>query len=140
MKDKVFLDTNIILYQFSNDLFKKNRAIDILDEATKSSQYTISYQVIQEFSNVALNKNKGYFSTNELKIYIKDILLPLCKFYPGPNFYIDSLKLKEKYRYGYYDTLIIAAALDLKCTKLFSEDLQANQKIESLEIINPFKK
>ncbi|TGM46370.1 PIN domain-containing protein [Leptospira vanthielii] len=140
MKDKVFLDTNIILYQFSNDTSKKNRAIDILDEATKSSKYTISYQVIQEFSNVALNKNKGYFSTNELKTYIKDILMPLCKFYPGPSFYIDSLKLKEKYRYAYYDTLIIAAALDLKCTKLFSEDLQGNQKIESLEIINPFKK
>ncbi|TGL87345.1 PIN domain-containing protein [Leptospira congkakensis] len=139
MKDKFFLDTNIILYQFSSDIQKKNRAIDILDEATNSNKFTISYQVIQEFSNVALNKNKGYFSIKELKTYIEDILIPLCKFFPDPSFYIDSLKVKEKYKFSYYDSLIINAALELKCSKLYSEDLQANQKIENLEIINPFR-
>jgi len=139
MKDTIFLDTNIILYQFSNESFKKNKAIDILEEATKSSQYTISYQVIQEFSNVALKKNKEYFSIKELKAYIKDILMPMCKFFPDPSFYIDSLSIKEKYNFSYYDTLIIKAAIGLKCSKLFSEDFQANQKIESLEVVNPFK-
>ncbi len=139
MKDKIFLDTNIILYQFSSDIQKKNMSVDILDKAMQSSSYTISYQVIQEFSNVALNKIKGYFSINELKTYIKDILVPLCKFYPDPNFYLNSLKIKEKYKFSYYDSLIINAALELKCSKLFSEDLKANQKIEKLEIINPYK-
>ncbi|MCZ8343564.1 MAG: PIN domain-containing protein [Leptospira sp.] len=139
MKDKIFLDTNIILYQFSSDIQKKNMSVDTLDKAMQSSNYTISYQVIQEFSNVALNKIKGYFSINELKTYIKDILVPLCKFYPDPNFYLNSLKIKEKYKFSYYDSLIINAALELKCSKLFSEDLKANQKIEKLEIINPYK-
>ncbi|TGM87816.1 PIN domain-containing protein [Leptospira bouyouniensis] len=94
---------------------------------------------MQEFSNVALRKGNEYFSTKEVKSYVEDILNPLCKFFPHPSFYIDSLKIKEKYKFSYYDSLIINAALELKCTKIFSEDFQANQKIETLEIINPFK-
>ncbi|TGK87886.1 hypothetical protein EHQ24_01345 [Leptospira noumeaensis] len=102
MKDKIFLDTNIILYQFSSDTQKKNKA-------------------------------------KELRTYIEVILIPLCKFFPDPSFYIDSLNIKEKYKISYYDSLIINAALKLKCSKLYSEYLQANQKIENLEIINPFR-
>ncbi|MCC5816592.1 MAG: PIN domain-containing protein [Leptospira sp.] len=101
MKDKIFLDTNIILYQFSEDKKKKKIAIDIVAEAVKTSNYVISYQVIQEFSNVALNKNKEYFSINELKSYLNDILFPLCKYYPSPDFYLKSLVLKNKFKYSY---------------------------------------
>jgi predicted nucleic acid-binding protein len=138
MKDKIFLDTNILIYQFSSDEFKKNIAIGILEESFKSSNYVISYQVIQEFSNIAINKNKPYFSHSELKHYIEDILIPLCKFYPSPNFYLESLNLKSKYNFSYYDTLIIKAALEMNCKYLYSEDFQHNQKISSLKIINPF--
>ena len=63
MKDKIFLDTNIILYQFSSDRKKKDSAINILDEAIKSNSYVISYQVIQEFSKIVLNKKNNYFKT-----------------------------------------------------------------------------
>ena len=139
MKDKIFLDTNIILYQFGEDKKKKKIAINILSDAIKSSNYVISYQVIQEFSNVALNKNKEYFSVSELKTYLNDILIPLCKHYPSPDFYLSSLILKNKYKYSYYDTLIINAALELKCNFLYTEDLQENQKLDKLRVINPFK-
>ena len=48
--------------------------------------------------------------------------------------------IRLKYKYSYYDSLIIAAALESKCTVLYSEDMQHDQIIEStLQIINPFK-
>ena len=50
-----------------------------------------------------------------------------------------GLDVHEKYQYSFYDSLIIASALENECSILYSEDLQHNQKIEkSLTIINPF--
>ncbi len=39
-----------------------------------------------------------------------------------------------------YDSLIVASAINANCKILFSEDMQHTQVIDSLEIINPFKK
>ena len=51
-----------------------------------------------------------------------------------------SMKICSKYFYSYYDSLIIASALENGCSILYSEDLHRNQKIENtLTIINPFK-
>jgi predicted nucleic acid-binding protein len=51
-----------------------------------------------------------------------------------------ALDLKERYAYSYYDSLILAAAIESGCPKIFSEDMSNRQIIENtLEIINPFK-
>lgn len=122
MSDKIFLDTNILLYQFGEDENKRTKAIDILDRAVRSDNYVISHQVIQEFSNVAPNEKKKYFSVQELKNYLQDILIPLCKFYPSGDFYLEGLRIKNKYKYGFYDSLIIMAAVRLGCSQIYSED------------------
>jgi len=44
----------------------------------------------------------------------------------------------NKWQFSFYDSLIIAAALQAKCNVLYSEDLQHNQKVHSLTILNPF--
>ena len=50
-----------------------------------------------------------------------------------------AIALSERYKYSYYDSLIIAAALDSKCSILYTEDMHHNQLIEKkLRIINPF--
>jgi len=51
----------------------------------------------------------------------------------------ESWKIKLKYKYSIYDSLIIASALEADCSFLYSEDLQHNQLIsKKLRIINPF--
>jgi predicted nucleic acid-binding protein len=50
-----------------------------------------------------------------------------------------ALDLQTRYRYGFYDSLVIAAALDAGCTRLYSEDLQDGQRIEGLTVENPFR-
>ncbi|PJZ76496.1 PIN domain-containing protein [Leptospira neocaledonica] len=139
MSARIFLDTNILLYQFGEDGDKRAKAIDILDQAVKTDNYVISYQVIQEFSNVALNEKRKYFSVQELKSYLQDILIPLCKFYPSSDFYLEGLRIKNKYKYCFYDSLILAAAIRLGCSHIYSEDLHSDQKFEGLQIQNPFK-
>ena len=52
---------------------------------------------------------------------------------------ITASDIRRRYKYSYYDSLIISAALKGNCTVLFSEDMQHKQIIENrLTIINPF--
>ena len=51
-----------------------------------------------------------------------------------------SAEIRKKYRISYWDSLIIASALQNNCTILYTEDMQHTQIIEdSFTIINPFK-
>jgi len=135
MKDKYFIDTNILLYLCSTDYNKIEKISKLLDNSLSTK--TISIQVLKEFVNVSYKK-KLY---NELEL--KDLLLLFINSYSiQTNDYktiIQSIELKEKYKFSFYDCLIISSALQSNCTILLSEDLQHNQLIEnSLTIINPF--
>ena len=48
--------------------------------------------------------------------------------------------IRDEYNISYYDSLILSSAINLKCSILYSEDMQHNQKIENLTIVNPFEK
>ncbi|WP_353640740.1 PIN domain-containing protein [Desulfonauticus submarinus] len=51
-----------------------------------------------------------------------------------------SWEIKEKYKFSYWDSLIVASALENNCSILYTEDMQDGQIIEKkLEIVNPFK-
>jgi predicted nucleic acid-binding protein len=50
-----------------------------------------------------------------------------------------AIQIHTKYQYSYYDSLIIASALENDCTILNTEDMQTGQVIEgTLTIVNPF--
>lgn len=132
MKDKVFIDTNILLYLLSNDKAKKIVSKEIL-----KSNHNISTQVLNEFSNISLKKfNLSGFDIIEA---IKKISEKTTVFIFNEETIIDAINLKEKYKLQYYDSLILATALENGCTVLYSEDMQHDQIIENqLKIINPF--
>ena len=72
------------------------------------------------------------------KDLLQQVLVPLWRVSPSPALYDRALDLQERYCYGVYASLIIAAALDAGRTELYSEDLQHVQRIEGLTIKSPF--
>ena len=140
MKDaKFFLDTNIIAYTFDQDDPQKQTVAQILLEEALRGKGCISYQVIQEFFNIALRKFNPAMSTEQAQQYLQTTLFYLCQYYPDENLYRRALSIQNRWRFSWYDSLIITAALELDCKILYSEDLQHKQEIETLMIINPFK-
>lgn len=136
MPDKVFFDTNIILYAYSEDEVEKQiiaqRLLEQADEAA-----LISKQVINEITNILFKKFK--LTANA----IESVLLELNAVFIIADFsittQIKAIWLKEKYNLQFYDALIIATALEQNCTLLYSEDMQHKQVIDStLTVINPF--
>ncbi|KAA3611303.1 MAG: PIN domain-containing protein [Calditrichaeota bacterium] len=139
MKDKAFLDTNIIVYSFDkNNTDKKEIAINLISNSLKNESGCISFQVVQEFLNVALRRFNPAFSIEQSQQYLSVVLDPLCEIYPSFDLYRNTLEIKERWKYSFYDSLIITAALYSNCKILYSEDLQHEQKIQDLQILNPF--
>lgn len=135
---KYFLDTNIIAYTFDSTAPKKQKIAQQLLENALRNEGIISYQVIQEFINLALRKFSPPMSNGQALHYMQTVLLPICDYYPLDNFYQRGLDIHERWRFSWYDSLIITAALESDCDVLYSEDMQHGQKIETLTIWNPF--
>lgn len=132
MNDKFFVDTNVFLYLLSNDINKKTIAKKIL-----ASNLHISTQVINEFSNISLKKFK--LSTSNTKELLSKLIEKTTIFIFTEKTIFYALDLKEKYQFQFYDSLILASALENQCNILYSEDMQHNQIIEKqLTIVNPF--
>ena len=139
MKDKFFIDTNIFVYSFdSTDPGKQETAHGLIKTALKHETGCISFQVMQEFLNVASKKFDPPLKLHDLPHYLTNFLVPLCQVYASAALYLKALEISERWQYSFYDSLIIGAALRAEASILFTEDLQHGQKIQSLSIVNPF--
>jgi predicted nucleic acid-binding protein len=139
MSDRFFIDTNIFVYTFDHrSLSKRARASTLIEEALSTGNGVISYQVVQEFLNVAGRKFHPPLTPRDQRLYLDSVLEPLCEVFAGIDLYRRGIDISSRYGYSLYDALIIAAALQAECRTLYTEDLQSGQTIESLTITNPF--
>lgn len=134
---KCFLDTNLLIYAWDNtEQSKKNLIIPFLNYVKEKSFPVISTQTLGEFFNVAVKKiglteEQGYVICEE---YSK--LFPVYEI--STENVLHAMKISKETQYSYWDSLIIAMAIDTGCSVLYSEDLINGQEIEGLKIINPF--
>ncbi len=139
MSDRFFLDTNIFVYSFDRTaVAKSRRATQLIRTALKTQKGTISYQVVQEFLNVALQRFAQPMKVDEAEQYYSTTLRPLLSIHSSPALYLDALHLQSQYRLSWYDSLIVAAARQAQCQILMTEDLQHGQQFGDLRIENPF--
>jgi predicted nucleic acid-binding protein len=139
MSGRFFLDTNIFVYAFdTNAPSKAKKAGDLIRRAADTGEGIISYQVVQEFFSVAFRRFTQPMSEAEAEQYLITVLRPLLAVHSSPAIYFEALRIREKHRISWYDSLIVAAALEGRCEKLYSEDLQPGRKLEGLRIENPF--
>jgi len=136
MNDKVFIDSNIILYAYSRTEPSRREVANALIFSTPDA--LISTQVINEVTNILYKKfrldSKG----------IEAVIDEIAGVFSIVNFTLETQKyaihIKERYQLQYYDSLILATALEHGCRILYSEDMQHNQLIEGrLRIVNPFR-
>lgn len=135
MNDKCFFDTNMLVYLYSQDESSKQ---NIANELIKNNIPIISTQVLTELSNVLRKKFKCEYG--QIQSVISQIINACQVSVIQAENVITALQIAEKYRYSFYDSLIIAVALSNECSILYTEDLQNQQVIDKkLTIVNPFK-
>jgi len=132
----VFLDSNIFIYMFDEvDQRKRHIAEELVNLQIGRATGTISFQVVQETLNVVNRDTESEEAVRFLQLF----MLPLWKIMPSQALYEKGLELQHRYRYSFYDSLIITAALEAECETLYSEDFQDGQKINGLTIRDPFR-
>lgn len=132
------LDTNVVVYMFDDvDAVKRDRARQLVGNAIASGEGVISYQVVQEALNVFARK-LGATAGQQLEIF-DNVLSSLWRIHPTADLYRRAVAISQRYRYRFYDSLMIAAALEYGCDLLYSEDLRDGQVIDTVTIRNPFR-
>jgi predicted nucleic acid-binding protein len=95
-------------------------------------------QAHSELCNCCCNTEDGQQDKSVDDVISCTFLSPLLRIYPSILLYKRGLIIQSRYQFSFYDSLIIAAALEVGCTTLYSEDLQHGQQIEQLIVKNPF--
>jgi predicted nucleic acid-binding protein len=140
MSGRFFLDTNIFVYAFDAKApAKAKKAAQLIKQAADTGEGIVSYQVVQEFFNVAFRRFAQAMSGAEAEQYLITVFRPLLAIHSSPAIYVEGLRIAGKYRFAWYDSLIVAGALEGKCETLYSEDFQHRRVIEGLRIENPFR-
>jgi predicted nucleic acid-binding protein len=138
MKDNCFVDTNVLIYAYDSHFpQKQDKAKELIFELLRSKKGIVSTQVLSEFFVTVTQKVKEPLSVSQAK---EEILL-FSRFQvievdtPMVVFAID---LTSRWKFSYWDGLILAAAERAECSVLYSEDFNEGQKYGSVKVNNVF--
>src|SRR5579863_8793941 len=120
MNDRFFLDTNVFVYSFdARAPLKARRARQLIRRAVETRKGIVSYQVAQEFFNVALRRFAQPMTVAEAEQYLATVFRPLLAVHSSPALYGEALRLSDRYRLSWYDALILAGAMEAECSVLY---------------------
>ena len=128
---KPFIDSNVVLYLFSSDTVKADRAESLLQ-----SGCLISVQVLNEVASVCLRKLKMTWEDVDA---VLETLKTTCEVLPVTlTTHEKAVGLAKRFQISFYDANIVATAILCGADTLFSEDMQNGMSMESVTVVNPF--
>jgi len=137
-EDRIFIDTNILVYAHDVDAGSKQRkAQNILAELWNKRTGVMSVQVLQEFYVTVTRKVLRPLPAKKVRDIIRDYLNWYIEII-DPQSVLVASRIEENYRISFGDALIVTAASRANAAKILSEDFQSGQVIEGILIENPF--
>src|SRR5215472_14821682 len=111
MSGRFFLDTNIFVYSFDTASPKKAaQSAKLIRSAIETRGGVVSYQVVQEFFNVALRRFRKPMGSADAEQYLSTTFRPLLSVHSSPALYGEALRIGARFRLAWYDSLIVASA------------------------------
>jgi len=136
MKERSFIDTNILVYTDDADSPEKSRlAVDLVENAMRTNLGVISTQVLQEYFVAATRKLgvDGVIAKRRMLLISRMNVVQIT-----PEDVLSAIDLHLLHTLSFWDALIVHAARKADCSLLYSEDLNHNQIIDGIRIQNPF--
>ena len=138
MTDKVFVDTNILVYAHDLDAGNKHdQAAEIVSQVWESRNGVLSTQVLQEFYVTLTRKVSSTLS----KLEARKLLQKYSHWHvvlTDPSIIIQASEIEESNNISFWDALIVSAAYSQNVPTILTEDLNHGQIIEGIFIENPF--
>jgi predicted nucleic acid-binding protein len=137
MSAKTFVDTNVLIYAHDVDAKEKHeKARSVLRELWSDRTGALSVQVLQEFYVNVTRKISRPLSKQAARLIVNSYAIWCVE--TAPSDVSAAFQIEDESRIGFWDALIVAAALKIGATRILSEDLNARQRIAGVRIENPF--
>lgn len=138
MKERVFLDTNVLVYLFdADDPIKQRRAQDLLSNGQLRAQVILSTQVLQEFYVSVTQKLATPLDPDTAFRAVQDLtVFPIVQL--DSDLILLAIQRSRKAKVSFWDALILEAAMVAGAILLYSEDFQDGAVFGKLRIVNPF--
>jgi len=138
MIDKVFVDSNILIYAHDLDAgVRQQRAADCLKQLWEARNGRLSTQVLQEFYVNVTQKIKLPLSRSAAREVVRNYT-PWVQSLITPGTVLRASEIGEAWQLSFWDSMILAAAEQNQAAQLFSEDMSHGQIIAGIKIVNPF--
>jgi predicted nucleic acid-binding protein len=139
MKERIFLDTNVLVYLFdTDDSTKQHRVRDLLSSSELRAQVILSTQVLQEFYVSVTRKLATPLDLDTAFQAVQDLTaFPIVQI--DPSLILLAIQRSSKAKVSFWDALIVEAALVAGATLLYSEDFQDGAVFGALRVKNPFR-
>ena len=133
-----FIDTNVLVYAHDKSAgVKHNKAQGLLRRLWQDRSGYLSVQVLQEFYTVVTRKIPQPMSGPEALEVVHD-LATWTVHAPDGSDVESAIRLHQSLQLSFWDAMVVHSALRLHCSTLWSEDLPDGQRIEQLQVRNPF--
>jgi predicted nucleic acid-binding protein len=137
MSDKTFVDSNVLIYAHDVDAGKKRAtAARALEELWSSRLGVLSLQVLQEFYVNVTRKISTPLLRETARAVVGTYAVWCVETTPAEL--STAFRIEDEARIGFWDALIVAAALKAGADRILSEDLSRGQRIRGIRIENPF--
>ncbi len=137
MSDKTFVDSNILIYAYDLDAGRKHlKAVDILESLWEHNLGVLSMQVLQEFYVNVTRKIARPLARRSARAIVEAYAIWCVNTTPAEL--MAAFHIEDDARIGFWDALIVAAAVKAGARRILSEDLNPGQKIAGVRIENPF--
>ena len=137
MSANVFVDTNVLVYAHDIDAgYKQLKALEILLDLKQLRSVVVSMQVLQEFYSTVTRKLASRVPKDEARDIVEDFSYWCVA--TTPTDINRAFQIEDEARIGFWDAMIVAAAIKSGATRILSEDLNPGQAIAGIQIENPF--
>jgi predicted nucleic acid-binding protein len=138
MSDKIFVDTNVLIYAHDVDATIKHAASkSVLQELWTERSGVLSMQVLQEFYVNVTRKITRPISRASARLIVSSYSIWCVESVPADI--ATAFRIEDEARIAFWDALIVASALKSGATQILSEDLNPGQVIAGIRIVNPFE-
>lgn len=131
-----FVDTNLLLYAASSDSSESRERV-AARRVIQGDDWGTSVQVLQEFYVNATGKLRKKIQPRSADLFIR-LLLTRPIVTTTPDLFTRAVDISRRYRISYWDSAIVAAAAQLGCGTLYTQDLNPGQTYEGVTAVDPF--
>jgi predicted nucleic acid-binding protein len=136
--ERVFLDTNIIVYAYDRDADRKHEiARDLLIDLWNAGGGILSPQVLQEFYVTVTKKIASPLASESAREIIEDFLTWDIVANDGESV-LDAIDIQTSEKISFWDALVVVAARKGGADEILSEDLSDGRKFGEIAVRNPF--